>query len=167
MSEDMSDRMPEDLPVRTCINVMVGITRSKVFFFNPPQFTTNPCTSIQAHTMRTAAFKEGQVIKSIECWNCPNNPRKTMENHKNNPNQMGLPVCLRIYSNQNDNSYTNNTIHWHFGFRLETHPGEKGICQDTCNVSSATTCVASESVLTWDWNITWTQSAPAKYLPRV
>ena len=36
MPEDMSDRMPEDLPVRKCINVMVGITRSKVFFFNPP-----------------------------------------------------------------------------------------------------------------------------------
>ena len=35
MSEDMSDRMPEDLPVRKCINVMVGITRSKVIFFNP------------------------------------------------------------------------------------------------------------------------------------
>jgi hypothetical protein len=33
MPEDMSDRMPEDLPVRKCINVMVGITRSKVFFF--------------------------------------------------------------------------------------------------------------------------------------
>ena len=33
MSEDMSDRMPEDLPVRKCINVMVGITRSKVIFF--------------------------------------------------------------------------------------------------------------------------------------
>jgi hypothetical protein len=32
MSEDMSDRMPEDVPVRTCINVMVGITRSKVIF---------------------------------------------------------------------------------------------------------------------------------------
>ena len=30
MSEDMSNRMPEDLPVRKCINVMVGITRSKV-----------------------------------------------------------------------------------------------------------------------------------------
>ena len=25
MSEDMLDRMPEDLPVRKCINVMVGI----------------------------------------------------------------------------------------------------------------------------------------------
>ena len=30
MPEDMSDRMPEDLPVTKCINVMVGITRSKV-----------------------------------------------------------------------------------------------------------------------------------------
>jgi hypothetical protein len=38
MAEDMSDRMPEDVPVRTCINVMVGnvmvgITRSKVIAF--------------------------------------------------------------------------------------------------------------------------------------
>ena len=33
MSEDMSDRMPEDLPVRKCINIMVGITRSKVIDF--------------------------------------------------------------------------------------------------------------------------------------
>ena len=33
MPEDMSDRMPQDLPVRKCINVMVGITRSKVFFY--------------------------------------------------------------------------------------------------------------------------------------
>jgi hypothetical protein len=32
MPEDMSDRMSEDLPVRKCINVMMGITRSKVFF---------------------------------------------------------------------------------------------------------------------------------------
>ena len=30
MPEDMSDRMPQDVPVRKCINVMVGITRSKV-----------------------------------------------------------------------------------------------------------------------------------------
>jgi hypothetical protein len=30
MAEDMSDRMPEDFPVTTYINVMVGITRSKV-----------------------------------------------------------------------------------------------------------------------------------------
>ena len=32
MPEDMSDRMPEDLPVRKCINAMVGIIRSEVFF---------------------------------------------------------------------------------------------------------------------------------------
>ena len=31
--EDMSDRMPEDLPVTKRIDVMVGITRSKAFFF--------------------------------------------------------------------------------------------------------------------------------------
>ena len=33
MPEDMSDRMPEDLPVTKCINLMVGITRSKVISF--------------------------------------------------------------------------------------------------------------------------------------
>ena len=33
MPEDMSDRMPEDLSVRKCINVMVGITRSKVVYY--------------------------------------------------------------------------------------------------------------------------------------
>ena len=33
MPDKMSDRMPEDLPVTKCINVMVGITRSKVIFF--------------------------------------------------------------------------------------------------------------------------------------
>jgi hypothetical protein len=32
MPEDMSDSMPEDLRVTQCINVMVGITRSKVIF---------------------------------------------------------------------------------------------------------------------------------------
>jgi hypothetical protein len=33
MPDKMSDRMPrKDLPVTTCINVMVGVTRSKVFF---------------------------------------------------------------------------------------------------------------------------------------
>jgi hypothetical protein len=36
IAEDMSDRMPEDLPVRKCINVMVGITRSKVILFVNP-----------------------------------------------------------------------------------------------------------------------------------
>ena len=33
MPEDMSDRTPEDLPVTKRINVMVGITRSKVIEF--------------------------------------------------------------------------------------------------------------------------------------
>ena len=34
MPEDMSDRMPEDLPVRKCINVMVGIIRSEAICFS-------------------------------------------------------------------------------------------------------------------------------------
>jgi len=43
MSEDMSDRMPEDLPVRKCINVMVGITRSKVISYFFPSLLALPC----------------------------------------------------------------------------------------------------------------------------
>ena len=35
MPEDVPDRMPEDLPVTKRINVMVGITRSKVIVFFP------------------------------------------------------------------------------------------------------------------------------------
>ena len=35
MPEDMSDRMPEDLPVRKCINAMVGIIRSEVIVVFP------------------------------------------------------------------------------------------------------------------------------------
>ena len=34
MPDKMSDGMPEDLPVTKCINVMVGITRSKVILFH-------------------------------------------------------------------------------------------------------------------------------------
>jgi len=34
MPEDMPNRMPEDLRVTKCVNVMVGITRSKVIFFH-------------------------------------------------------------------------------------------------------------------------------------
>jgi len=43
MSEDMSDRMPEDLPVRKCINVMVGITRSKVIYLFSLSLSPNIC----------------------------------------------------------------------------------------------------------------------------
>ena len=42
MPEDMPDRMPEDLPVTTCINVMVGITRSKVIRIFGGGYTVNP-----------------------------------------------------------------------------------------------------------------------------
>jgi len=38
MPEDMPDHMPEDMPDRKCINVMVGITRSKVFFLKQWQW---------------------------------------------------------------------------------------------------------------------------------
>jgi hypothetical protein len=50
MPEDMSDRMPEDLSVTKCINVMVGITRSKVIFVF--------CQS-RVHNMLNAFMKMG------------------------------------------------------------------------------------------------------------
>ena len=50
MQDKMSDRMPEDLPVTKCINVMVGITRSKVIvtiFYRPTLGRARPlATSI-------------------------------------------------------------------------------------------------------------------------
>jgi len=41
MAEDISDRMPEDLPVRKCINVMVGIIRSEVIYHEHHQKLIN------------------------------------------------------------------------------------------------------------------------------
>ena len=52
MPEDMSDRMPQDLPVRKCINVMVGITRSKVIIvFHSYLMLANWCRISQASTV--------------------------------------------------------------------------------------------------------------------
>jgi len=41
MTEDMPGRMPEDMPVTKCINVMVGITRSKVIIVSTTFFSSN------------------------------------------------------------------------------------------------------------------------------
>ena len=90
MSEDISDRMPEDVPVRLCINVMVGITRSKVIIFpyignNDPNSyfseglaeTTRckwvPCfftpLSKAGHCPRTAYLQKGSLPTS-GFWSC-------------------------------------------------------------------------------------------------
>jgi hypothetical protein len=54
MPEDMSDRMPEDLPVRKCINVMVGITRSKVFFLEVnPDFMKSQQSTCEVSSWET------------------------------------------------------------------------------------------------------------------
>ena len=44
MPENISDRMPADLPVTKCINVMVGITRSNVFFPPPHCHYSSHCS---------------------------------------------------------------------------------------------------------------------------
>jgi hypothetical protein len=47
IAEDMPDRMPEDLPVTKRINVMVGITRSKVIIVQwSIRWITIFCTSV-------------------------------------------------------------------------------------------------------------------------
>jgi hypothetical protein len=63
MPEDMSDRMPEDLPVATCINVMVGITRSKVI--------------LNRHGLFVSIFR----VKLFICWRIiPFQPQKHLLN---------------------------------------------------------------------------------------
>ena len=51
MPEDMSDRMPEDLPVRKCINAIVGIIRSEVIY---SFFKARPWTKTTAMSCKTS-----------------------------------------------------------------------------------------------------------------
>ena len=76
MSEDMSDRMPEDLPVRKCINVMVGITRSKVIVL------VMVLTTFVGHLRQNGRSAHERKInnqtvgmKSDDIYTCPGNPR--------------------------------------------------------------------------------------------
>ena len=72
MPEDMSDRMPEDLPVRKCVNAMVGmgIIRSEVIFnkqINSDYFlpTKSACTIRFNKTARVATeLNQGSWEKS-------------------------------------------------------------------------------------------------------
>ena len=61
----MSDRMPEDLPVRQCINVMVGITRSKVICF--VQFLLDVCCQLVGLTrfQQVSQLALFQVLKTV------------------------------------------------------------------------------------------------------
>ena len=61
MPDRMSDRLPEDLRVRKCINVMVGITRSKVI-----QFIARASLSIVTHSkglLPSASSLYGQCFR--------------------------------------------------------------------------------------------------------
>jgi hypothetical protein len=69
MSEDMSDRMPEDLPVRKCINVKVGITRSKVFFFNGIIHCNESISIIEAVCSNNAGFF-GSLLREASLAKC-------------------------------------------------------------------------------------------------
>ena len=62
MPEDLPDRMPEDLPVTKCINVMVGITRSKVIYCS---FFTCKCPSRHnsMHFFDMATSKSGPKLR--------------------------------------------------------------------------------------------------------
>ena len=56
MPEDMPDRMPEDLRVTKCINVMVGITQSKIIL---------PC---DRHAVQILSCHMFNVIISNSIW---------------------------------------------------------------------------------------------------
>ena len=59
MPDKMSDRMPEDLPVTKCINVMVGITRSKVIF----GFISGLAWNFQDNkAVRVASYRQVQAM---------------------------------------------------------------------------------------------------------
>ena len=62
MPEDLPGRMPEDLPVTKCINVMVGITRSKVIYCS---FFTCKCPSRHnsMHFFDMATSKSGPKLR--------------------------------------------------------------------------------------------------------
>jgi hypothetical protein len=68
MPEDMSDRMPEDLPVRKCINVMVGITRSKVIFEGGPHYFR--MESFEYHVFNDSAILKESVGASMDKASC-------------------------------------------------------------------------------------------------
>ena len=71
MSEDMSDRMPEDLPVRKCINVMVGITRSKVILcFSEFQDVQRTSGAGSSKRPEISLDKRSLILLSRFHWEC-------------------------------------------------------------------------------------------------
>ena len=61
MPDKMSDRMPEDLPVTKCINVMVGITRSKVIFIEGSLEVKLPTIWTDEKQSRAEAERRGRL----------------------------------------------------------------------------------------------------------
>jgi len=99
MSEDMSDRMPEDLPVRKCINVMVGITRSKVIYFHLFSTFSHACRATLCHVLLyflrhswcyvLTSFKatcstilDSCVKKLGDCCRRKNGPTKSLQHYQ-------------------------------------------------------------------------------------
>jgi len=90
MPEDMSFRMPEDLPVTKRINVMVGITRSKVILLTSlypqlyPQLRAGKLaellniTMFQGKSSNKMDFPTFQQTDSLPCGKLYNT---AMENH--------------------------------------------------------------------------------------
>ena len=74
MPKDMSDRMPEDLPVTKRINVMVGMTRSKVIVFFTP---LPPSSTGQAETRNNdQAKRERPTAANIHQQHLPKEESK-------------------------------------------------------------------------------------------
>ena len=66
MPEDMPDKMPEDMPVTKCINVMVRITRSKVFFYRWNQ-RWNPLIS-KTYPSMLSFYRKTWGLTGQFCW---------------------------------------------------------------------------------------------------
>ena len=72
MLEHMSDRMPQDLPVTQCINVMVGITRSKVIVsLNSYTFLSHHCFLTPSLLLLALDWRNGSTLPSLRSSTVP------------------------------------------------------------------------------------------------
>ena len=75
MPEDMSDRMPEDLPVTKRINVMAGITRSKVIVVFFPSLS-HPAALDRQRQETTTKQRERPTAANIHQQHLPKEESK-------------------------------------------------------------------------------------------
>ena len=80
MPEDMSDRMPEDLPATKRINVMVRITRSKVIVFFHPSPTQQHWTG--RDKKQRPSKERDQLQQTSTSSTCPKKRARGRQEHQ-------------------------------------------------------------------------------------